>query len=70
MARTDYLVNGPPDCLLFLTASKADGREGRPFAARTTDGGLSWRVPRLHRPRADRLRHHAVDGPGLARRTW
>src|SRR5690606_18605467 len=42
MARTDYLVNGPRDCLLFLTASKADGREGRPFCARTLDGGLSW----------------------------
>src|SRR5262249_7094562 len=29
MGRTDYLVNGPGDCLLFLTASKANGREGR-----------------------------------------
>jgi hypothetical protein len=44
MARTDYLVNGPRDCLLFLTASKADGHEGRPFCARTTDGGLTWRL--------------------------
>ncbi len=43
MARTDYLVNGPSDCHLFLTASKPDGKEGRPFAARTTDGGLTWR---------------------------
>ena len=43
MGRTDYLVNGPRDCLLFLTASKANGREGRPFCARTTDGGLTWR---------------------------
>ena len=43
MARTDYLVNGPSDCHLFLTASKPDGKEGRPFTARTTDGGLSWR---------------------------
>jgi hypothetical protein len=42
MARTDYIINGPDDCLLFLTASKSNGREGRPFAARTTDGGLSW----------------------------
>jgi hypothetical protein len=42
-ARTDYLVNGPRDCLLFLTASKPDGREGRPFCARTTDGGLTWK---------------------------
>jgi hypothetical protein len=43
MGRTDYLVNGPRDCMLFLTASKADAREGRPFCARTTDGGLTWR---------------------------
>ena len=41
-ARTDYLVNGPHDCLLVLTASKPDGKEGRPFCARTTDGGRTW----------------------------
>jgi hypothetical protein len=43
MGRTDYIVNGPSDCLLFLTASKTNAREGRPFCARTTDGGLTWR---------------------------
>jgi hypothetical protein len=42
-ARTDYVVNGKHDCTLFLTASKANGREGRPFCARTTDGGRTWR---------------------------
>ncbi len=42
-ARTDYLVNGKDDCLLFLTASKSDGQEGRPFCARTTDGGRTWK---------------------------
>lgn len=42
MARTDYLVNGPGDCTLFLTASKSNSKEGRPFCARTTDGGLTW----------------------------
>ena len=41
-ARTDYLVNGKHDCMLFLTASKSDGREGRPLCVRTTDGGKSW----------------------------
>jgi hypothetical protein len=41
-ARTDYIVNGPRDCLVFLTSAKANGREGRPFAARTRDGGVSW----------------------------
>jgi len=42
MARTDYIVDGPAECSLFLTASKADGHEGRPFCAKTTDGGLNW----------------------------
>lgn len=43
MGRTDMIVNGPADCHLFLTASKTDALEGRPFCARTTDGGLTWR---------------------------
>ena len=42
MARTDYIVDGPRECTLFLTASKENGKEGRPFCARTTDGGLTW----------------------------
>lgn len=41
--RTDYLVNGPSDCHIFVTASKAGGGEGRAVAARTTDGGKSWK---------------------------
>src|SRR5207302_10838922 len=43
-ARTDYLVNGKGDCLLFLTASKSNNREGRPICPRTTDGGKSWQL--------------------------
>jgi hypothetical protein len=42
-ARTDYLVNGKHDLLLFLTAAKTNGREGRPFCARTIDGGKTWK---------------------------
>lgn len=41
-ARTDYLVNGPRDCMLFLTAAKSNGKEGRVLCARTTDGGKTW----------------------------
>ena len=41
-ARTSYIINGPHDCLIFLTAAKSDGREGRPFCARTTDGARTW----------------------------
>lgn len=43
-ARTDYVVNGPRDCMLFLTASKSDNREGRPLCVRTTDGGKTWQL--------------------------
>ena len=40
--RTDYIVNGPADCFVFSTSSKSSGKEGRPFCARTTDGGKTW----------------------------
>ncbi len=43
MARTDYIVNGKRDAMVFLTAAKAGGGEGRPFMAHTTDGGLTWK---------------------------
>lgn len=43
-ARTDYLVNGKHDAMVFLTAAKSNNREGRPFCARTTDGGLHWSI--------------------------
>ena len=42
-ARTDYLVDGPHELTLLLTAAKQDGRQGRPLAVRTEDGGRSWR---------------------------
>ncbi len=42
MGRTDYFVDGPSHCTLFLTASKVNRHEGRPFCARTEDGGLNW----------------------------
>ncbi|MSU48066.1 MAG: hypothetical protein EXS37_03085 [Opitutus sp.] len=42
--RTDLVVLGPRDCLMFGSAAKADGKEGRPFCARTTDGGLTWKL--------------------------
>jgi hypothetical protein len=40
--RTDYVVLGPRDLLAFLTARKTNGREGRPLAIRTRDGGRTW----------------------------
>jgi len=41
-ARTDYLVNGKHDMMIFVTAAKPNKREGRVMAARTTDGGVAW----------------------------
>jgi len=42
-ARTDYIVNGKHDCMVFLTAAKSNGREGRPLCVRTLDGGATWK---------------------------
>lgn len=41
-ARTDIVPLGAHDALFLLTAVKADGNEGRVFAARTRDGGRSF----------------------------
>lgn len=41
-ARTDYIVNGQRDCMLFLTVAKENRREGRVVCVRTRDGGKSW----------------------------
>lgn len=41
-ARTDYLVESENEMLVFLTAGKSDGSEGRTLVVRTEDGGLNW----------------------------
>ncbi len=42
-ARTDVLITDSNECLLFLTAARVDGSEGKGvFCARTTDGGRSF----------------------------
>lgn len=41
-ARTDYVVLDRDRCLVFLTATKPNGKEGRPFCAATVDGGRTW----------------------------
>lgn len=45
--RTDLVVLGPHDALMLGSAAKADGKEGRLFCARTTDGGLTWTLAGL-----------------------
>lgn len=41
-ARTDYLVDGPQEMTMFLTAAKSNGREGRVICVRTKDGARTW----------------------------
>lgn len=43
-ARTDYIVLGRHDMLLFVTVPKTDGREGNVVVLRTTDGAKTWQV--------------------------
>lgn len=43
-ARTDYLVNGPHDLTMFLTAAKSNSKEGRVICVRTRDGGKTWKL--------------------------
>lgn len=42
LARTSYIVHGPKEATVFLTAAKSNLKEGRPYVARTADGGLTW----------------------------
>ena len=43
--RTDLIPLGPRDCLMFGSCGKkSDNKEGRVFCARTTDGGLTWKL--------------------------
>ena len=54
-SRTDYLVNGPADCLVFMSARKP-GLTDRAFCARTTDGGMTFRFVSWIVPPADPYR--------------
>jgi hypothetical protein len=42
MGRTDYVVNSKRDAMVFSTAAKKGGGEGRTFVAQTKDGGIHW----------------------------
>lgn len=43
-ARTDYLISGKHEMTMFLTAAKANSKEGRVIAIRTTDGAKTWKM--------------------------
>ncbi len=52
--RTDYLVNGARDCQIFLSARQpGNWASEKVFCARTTDGGLSFRLASWIVPRDD-----------------
>lgn len=42
--RTDYIVDGKQSLSVFVTAVKANKKEGRVALARTVDGGLTWNL--------------------------
>ncbi len=44
MARTDYIVLDQHSLLMFLTANKANGHEGKVICVRTDDGGVTWQM--------------------------
>jgi hypothetical protein len=44
VARTDYVILGPSECIMFGSMAKSNLLEGRAFCARTTDGGLTWSI--------------------------
>lgn len=41
-ARTDYIVNGKEESMLFISSAKSDGKEGRVLCVNTSDGGRNW----------------------------
>lgn len=41
-ARTDYIINGKEESMLFISSAKSDGKEGRVLCVNTSDGGRSW----------------------------
>ncbi|MBM4076396.1 MAG: exo-alpha-sialidase [Planctomycetes bacterium] len=43
MARTDVVFDGSQQATAFLTSARDEGGEGWPFAARTIDGGKTWK---------------------------
>ncbi len=50
LARTDYIVQDHQNCVAFLSFSKEDDHEGRPFCAITKDGGITWELAGLIGP--------------------
>ncbi|MBL8173830.1 MAG: exo-alpha-sialidase [Bryobacterales bacterium] len=59
-ARTDYIVNGKHDLMLFTTLAKANGREGRVACTRTRDGGKTWTLESLIGPEPEVANDYAI----------
>lgn len=43
-ARTDYIVDGKQEMIVFLTVANANKEEGRVALSRTVDGGVNWEI--------------------------
>jgi Neuraminidase (sialidase) len=43
-ARTDYIITGKHEMIVFLTAAKSNEKEGRVIAVKTTDGARTWKM--------------------------
>ncbi|MHC4572831.1 MAG: exo-alpha-sialidase [Planctomycetota bacterium] len=54
--RTDYIVNGPNDCLVFMSVRSGDFGTDRAFCVRTTDGGATFQFQGWIVPPADPYR--------------
>ena len=65
MGRTDYLVNSLDRAFVFLTGTKSNGIEGRPFVVRDRGRRPFLALPFFHRPRAGRLRCVPLDRAAL-----
>lgn len=59
-ARTDYIVNGKHDLMLFTTLGKTNGREGRVACTRTRDGGKTWTLESLIGPEPEVANDYAI----------
>jgi hypothetical protein len=44
LGRTDYVVESQSQCLLFVAATKQNGKEGHALCMRTKNGGKSWNL--------------------------
>ncbi len=55
ITRTDYIIDGEHELMVFLTVAKSDDREGRIVCVRTADGGINWEIVSWIGPEPERF---------------